>query len=269
MSETEPPQIDSLSQLTTRGKGEVKRWIETWLPMAQALSADAVAALGYIRFNSANDELAIRWLDIDANGTDPDGYSIQMTGDSNVKVGSTDSLLELVAASYIRARFAANASFDFQDSDENTVVSIFGPDLDGVLQMVAHGPITDAGFIALFGLSGAQEAARWVGATGSGAPVAGDFVTGDWVTTQDGHVFICTASGTPGTWVGVGIELTADELAAIQGANSPDAGNPFATIDDLGGGITEITSTDGTAVITDPTGPTVDLSVAGVFWEDV
>ena len=30
-------------------------------------------------------------------------------------------------------------------------------------------------------------------------------------------------------------QLTSDELAAIQGANSPDAGNPFATIDDLSG----------------------------------
>lgn len=28
-------------------------------------------------------------------------------------------------------------------------------------------------------------------------------------------------------------QLTSDELAAIQGANSPDAGNPFATMDDI------------------------------------
>jgi hypothetical protein len=54
------------------------------------------------------------------------------------------------------------------------------------------------------GLTGSVQATRWVGATTTGAPASGAHVVGDWVTTQDGKVFICTGAGTPGTWVDAG-----------------------------------------------------------------
>lgn len=54
------------------------------------------------------------------------------------------------------------------------------------------------------GLAGATAAGRLVGHTASGAPAAGTFALGDLVWTQNGHVFICTAAGTPGTWVDAG-----------------------------------------------------------------
>lgn len=50
------------------------------------------------------------------------------------------------------------------------------------------------------GLTGATAAGRWAGVTTSGAPVSGTFVTGDWITTQDGRMWVCTTGGTPGTW---------------------------------------------------------------------
>ncbi len=53
-------------------------------------------------------------------------------------------------------------------------------------------------------LTGATQAARFVGATTSGAPVSGTFAVGDVVVARDGHVFVCTSAGTPGTWVDVG-----------------------------------------------------------------
>lgn len=53
-------------------------------------------------------------------------------------------------------------------------------------------------------LTGATQASRYVGATASGAPASGTFVKGDWVVAQDGHIFVCTTGGTPGTWVDVG-----------------------------------------------------------------
>ena len=51
------------------------------------------------------------------------------------------------------------------------------------------------------GLTGATAASRYVGATASGAPASGTFVTGDWTIDQTGTIWICTAGGTPGTWV--------------------------------------------------------------------
>src|SRR5882672_5519308 len=49
-------------------------------------------------------------------------------------------------------------------------------------------------------LTGATGASRYVGATTSGAPVAGTFAQGDTVVDRSGGVWICTVAGTPGTW---------------------------------------------------------------------
>ncbi|MBI3338192.1 cellulase family glycosylhydrolase [Candidatus Saccharibacteria bacterium] len=49
-----------------------------------------------------------------------------------------------------------------------------------------------------------MQATRWIGATTSGAPASGAYLVGDFVINQDGHIFICTAAGTPGTWVEAG-----------------------------------------------------------------
>ncbi len=52
-------------------------------------------------------------------------------------------------------------------------------------------------------LTGATQASRYVGATASGAPVSGTFAVGDFVIAQNGHIFVCTVAGSPGTWVDV------------------------------------------------------------------
>lgn len=54
------------------------------------------------------------------------------------------------------------------------------------------------------GLTGATAQNGYVGATSSGAPVTGSFLAGDWIVDQTGIVRICTASGSPGTWVSAG-----------------------------------------------------------------
>lgn len=64
------------------------------------------------------------------------------------------------------------------------------------------GPPAAATFTAT-GLTGATGGARWVGSTTSGAPVSGTFLLGDWITTDDGHVWICTTAGSPGTWTSI------------------------------------------------------------------
>src|SRR6185437_13971955 len=54
------------------------------------------------------------------------------------------------------------------------------------------------------GLTGAVAATRYAGATASGAPGSGTFATGDFVIDQTGKVWVCTAGGSPGTWVNAG-----------------------------------------------------------------
>ncbi|HEV2403233.1 MAG TPA: hypothetical protein VGS08_03460, partial [Candidatus Saccharimonadales bacterium] len=51
------------------------------------------------------------------------------------------------------------------------------------------------------GLSGATAASRYVGATASGAPSSGTFAVGDFIVDQTAKVWVCTLSGSPGSWV--------------------------------------------------------------------
>lgn len=50
------------------------------------------------------------------------------------------------------------------------------------------------------GLTGATSATRYVGATASGAPASGNFSQGDFIISEDGLIWVCTATGSPGTW---------------------------------------------------------------------
>jgi len=56
---------------------------------------------------------------------------------------------------------------------------------------------------ALF-LPGAIAPTRYAGGTVSGAPVTGTFQLGDFIVDESGAIWVCTAAGTPGTWVNVG-----------------------------------------------------------------
>ena len=47
-------------------------------------------------------------------------------------------------------------------------------------------------------------ASRWMGATENGAPATGPYNKGDFVVDVAGSFWICTAPGTPGTWVQAG-----------------------------------------------------------------
>lgn len=49
------------------------------------------------------------------------------------------------------------------------------------------------------GLNGLAQG-RFVGVTISGPPTTGSFAIGDFVVTQNGNTWVCTASGAPGTW---------------------------------------------------------------------
>lgn len=58
--------------------------------------------------------------------------------------------------------------------------------------------------LVVTGLTGAVAGSRLVGGTASGPPVTGTFAKRDFVVDGDGALWVCSASGSPGTWVKVG-----------------------------------------------------------------
>ncbi|MFN2466143.1 MAG: hypothetical protein ABR598_07755 [Candidatus Dormibacteria bacterium] len=57
-------------------------------------------------------------------------------------------------------------------------------------------------------LTGAVTATRYAGGTADIAPTTGTFAIGDFVISQTGKIWVCTAAGTPGTWVQVGVAVS-------------------------------------------------------------
>lgn len=76
-------------------------------------------------------------------------------------------------------------------------------DLSSSSQQAFTGEVSAPDYVAS-GLTGATAASRYVGATTSGAPASGTHSVGDFAIAQNGHIFVCTVLGTPGTWVDVG-----------------------------------------------------------------
>jgi hypothetical protein len=50
------------------------------------------------------------------------------------------------------------------------------------------------------GLVGARNTTRYVGGTVSGPPTLGTFLRGDYIVAQDGQIWVCDTSGSPGSW---------------------------------------------------------------------
>lgn len=106
------------------------------------------------------------------------------------------------------------------------------------------------------GILGALAASRYVGATLSGAPVAGTFAVGDYVVARDGRFWLCTVAGSPGVWVDPGglAGVTTLDSATIDFTGLGTAASPL-TADYIG-------AAGGSLVIVKDADQTVNNSVA-------
>jgi hypothetical protein len=108
-----------------------------------------------------------------------------------------------------------------------------------VLAAISAGDVPQLADYAPTGLTGATTATRYVGGTTSGAPGSGTFSTGDFVVTQDGHVFVCTAGGTPGTWANAGASAGVSTFNSRSGSVTPGNADYLAV---ASGGLTGATT---------------------------
>lgn len=69
------------------------------------------------------------------------------------------------------------------------------------------------------GLTGAQAVSRLVGAVNGAAPASGSFNTGDFVLDLAGLLRLCTAGGSPGTWMPSGLPRIAETIISSSTAS--------------------------------------------------
>jgi hypothetical protein len=125
---------------------------------------------------------------------------IQQFGAQVFDIGTAANGWELRVNGTQQANFnGSNKEFQFPNgtdlrgySDSYSTKTWEIPGATGIGSLVAVAPT---------GLTGATSASRYVGATASGAPASGTFSTGDFCVDLTGKIWLCTAGGTPGTWV--------------------------------------------------------------------
>jgi hypothetical protein len=117
------------------------------------------------------------------------------------------------------------------------------------------------------GLTGATAASRYVGATASGAPTSGTFAVGDYAVAQNGHIWVCTAGGTPGTWVDAGsagslaLGSTVTSETAYGQASNAGTGTTASKVDHTHGTPTHVGTDHATISLSSLSAPTGDLSI--------
>ena len=134
------------------------------------------------------------------------------------------------------------------------------------LRALAAADIPQLADYAPTGLTGATSATRYVGATASGAPGSGTFVTGDFITTLDGHIFVCTTGGTPGTWANAGASAGVSTFNSRSGAVVPANADYLAV---ASGGLTGATTATRYAGGTTSGAPASGTFSTGDFTVDV
>lgn len=131
--------------------------------------------------------------------------------------------------------------------------------------------------VAHGGLTGAVAATRFVGGTVSGAPVTGTFAVGDFVTSLDGNIYICTVAGTSGTWVGTAaanftasstVTLTNKRITRRTLAYTANSATPAINTDnydfvDMTGQTTPITSMSSSLTGTPVNGDLLQIALTG------
>ena len=89
------------------------------------------------------------------------------------------------------------ATSNFTDNGSVSPMILIAWENSGTSVISLLPPVTS---VSVTGLTGATAGTRLAGSTSSGSPATGTFLTGDVVVDRTGTIWVCTASGSPGTW---------------------------------------------------------------------
>lgn len=181
---------------------------------ADALAIDAAAGTGSLRTLGTASTAACAGND--ARLADTRTPATGSVVDASVNASAAIAKSKLAALAIVDADVSAISESKVTNlvSDLAAKAPVASPTFTG---------ITTAPEFSASGLTGAVSPTRYVGGTAAVAPVSGTFAVGDFVITLTGQIYICTAAGTPGTWV---LAQTGAyvPISALQGDTVPQPG---------------------------------------------
>jgi hypothetical protein len=171
--------------------------------------------------------------------------------DSN-KLARASNLSDLISATVARSNLCLNSAALQPASAFDTAGAASAAQTAAIAASDPAGAASAVKGLSL-NLTGATASTRYVGATSSGQPSTGTFLTGDWIIDQTGGIWICRSGGTPGTWSNVvggstsvaGI-TAADATITIGGTGSNPTVKVTAGTYDLAGAASTAVATETT-----------------------
>lgn len=138
------------------------------------------------------------------------------SGQVPTATGSTAATWQTPSSAPVSSVYSRTGAVTASSGDYTAAQVTNAADKSSASQQTFTGNLSSPAYIAA-GLTGATAASRYVGATASGAPSSGTFAIGDFTIDQTGKLWICTAAGTPGTWLSVQKTMRVERTYTVSG----------------------------------------------------